>query len=389
MLALVDCNNFFASCEKAANPRLKDKPVVVLSGNGGIVVARSKEAKALGIKMGAPAFECEALFKKYNVVVACSNFALYGEISRQVMATLKSFGYETQVYSVDEAFLKVGSFSLDEAYEMKREVFRRTKIDVSIGIAPTKTLCKAANYFAKIKPELFGVMLMDNIEQSLQELPIEEVWGIGKQLADRLKRRSIYTAWDLAELSDEFIRKQLSVIGLRLALELRGVNCLGFEEMREPKKSISMARSFKKPLATYEEIAQMLASYTAEVAEELREEKQLAMHLSVWISTNPFGKEEHYENSSSIFLAEPSSFTPELIEKADILLQEIFRPGLIYKKVGVMVSSLASENEVQKDLFVTSGQDLLTKQQRLMRCIDEMNELHGKGSLRFGAQIKS
>ena len=301
------------------------------------------------------------------------------------MATLKSFGYETQVYSVDEAFLKVGTLSLDEAYEMKREVFRRTKIDVSIGIAPTKTLCKAANYFAKIRPELFGVMLMDNPREAIQELPIDEVWGIGKRLGERLKRRSIYTAFDLAELPDDLIRKELSVIGLRLALELRGVNCLGFEEMREAKKSISTARSFKKPLAMLDEIKMVLASYAADVAEELREERQLATHITVWISTNPFGKEEHYENSSSLIFPEPTAYTPEIIEKSHILLEDIFSPGLIYKKVGIMVSGLASEDEVQKDLFIENGETLLFKQQRLMRCVDEINELHGRDSVKFGA----
>ncbi|HXF29312.1 MAG TPA: hypothetical protein VN457_05630, partial [Chlamydiales bacterium] len=266
-------------------------------------------------------------------------------------------------------------------------VKRKTGIDVSVGVAPTKTLAKAANFFAKQKPELQGVMVMDDIERALKEMPVEEVWGIGRKIATRLRRHQIYTAWDLSQQPDDSIRKILSVVGLRMAFELRGTPCLGFHEFREPKKSISTARSFKQREKLIENIEPILASYVEQIAHELRSEKQLASTLTVWIETNPFGKDEYYSQAAAHVFSEPTAFTPEMIRVAKELLQGIFREGFSYKKVGIMVSDLVPQGSFQRDFLKETDDAAFHRQQKLMKLVDEMNETFGKKTLYFGAQM--
>lgn len=386
MLLLVDCNNFFASCEKVFDPKLEGKPLVVLSNNDGVVVARSKEAKALGIPMGAPAFECELLFKKYQVIVRSSNFSLYSDMSKRVMQTLASLGYEIEVYSVDEAFLLIeetnSSWLLEEARKIRRRVYQWTGISTSIGIAKTKTLCKAANYFAKREKSAKGVMLIDEAtrKQALELLPIGEVWGIGAKTQACLQKKNVHTAWDFISLSDHYLKKELSVIGFRIALELRGISCVQLEEVREKKKSISTAKSFASPLFLLDDIQEVLARYTAEVAEELRSEKSKTSFLSVW-----FEAKENLDRKNdfrSFTLSEPTADTGELISRAKSLFSAMFKEGLKYKKVGVMLSGLVPEDSFQQDLFFQGKK----KSGTVMQLVDSLNFEFGSQTIRFAAE---
>jgi DNA polymerase V len=384
-IVLVDCNNFFVSCEKMFNPKLEGKAVVVLSNNDGIVIARSKEAKALGIPMGAAAFQYEELFRKYGVHVLSSNFSLYGDMSRRVMATLRTVCPHMEIYSVDEAFLFFDSVDVAYAREIKNKVFAWTGIPVSIGIAKTKTLSKAANYFAKKYDKFAGVVFLEEEKRKafLEKMPVEEIWGIGSKLAERCKKMKSFTAWDFANMPDGVLKKEFSVVGLRLAMELRGESCLSVNEIRDPKKSISCAKSFPRPFQMLEEISPVLASYTAEVSEELRDENQLASLLSVWL----VGKDYEVVSASRTLL-QPSSYTPELVQQAKTILNAIYKPGKLYKKVGVMLSGLVPENPWQQDLFAEEKKDSASceKEKKVMQLLDKLNSEFGKKSIYFAGE---
>ena len=373
-LALVDCNNFFASCERVFNPKLENKPIVVLSSNDGCVVARSQEAKKLGIPMGAPAFMYKDLFKKFDVHVFSSNFSLYLDMSRRVMQILKSFTPSIQVYSVDEAFLAFDH--LDPALyaeKIKERILAWTGIAVSIGIAPTKTLAKVANHWAK---KGSGVTLLDeqNRKKLLEALPVEEIWGIGGKLAMRLRKHGIYTAWQLQERPDSWLKKELSVVGLRLAYELRGIKCLDLEEVQPGKKSISTAKSFDKPLTSLDAIEAVLANYTSSVAKKLRDEKKKASFLQVFLPDSP---------EATYVFPEPTSYTPTLINHAKKALKTIFREGNSYKKVGIMLGGFVPEQEAVQDLFDRRSSK---KEKSVMNVLDAVNDRYGKNSLFFAAE---
>lgn len=384
MIVLVDCNNFFVSCEKVFNPKLEKMPICVLSNNDGIVVARSKEAKALGIPMGASFYEYQELFKKYGVIIFSANFSLYADMSRRVMATLQTFCPHMENYSIDEAFLFFDEITVQQAQEIKQRVLAWTGIPVSIGIAKTKTLAKAANFFAKKDEAFHGVCLIDEAEREkfLEKLPVEEIWGIGSKLAQRCKKKKSFTAWDLTQLSDQEIKKEFSVVGLRLVMELRGDKCLQVEEIKDPKKSISTAKSFPRYFQKLDEIMPVIASYTAEVCEELREGKQLASLLSVWLVTK-----EYEVMSASYTLSEPSSYTPEFVQNAKAILVKIFQAGHIYKKVGVMLSGLQPENPWQQDLFHESKKDGGIKEKKVMDILDKLNSDFGKNTISFAGSL--
>lgn len=373
LLALVDCNNFFASCERVFNPKLEGKAIVVLSSNDGCVVARSQEAKKLGIPMGAPAFMYEPLFKKYGVHVFSSNFSLYLDMSRRVMQILKSFTPSIQIYSVDEAFLLLDEQDPEGfATTIRERILAWTGILVSIGIASTKTLSKVANHYAK---KGSGVQFLHekNRKELLEKLPIDEIWGIGYRLTDRLRRQKVYTAWQLQERPDAWLKKELSVVGLRLAYELRGIACLDLEEVRPAKKSIGSAKSFERPLYELEAVQAVLADYTSKVAVELREEGKKASFLKVFL---PDGSE-----ATAIF-PEPTSYTPTLITYAKKALKTIFRQGEYYKKVGVMLGGFVPEQEGVLDFFQPPS---TKKEGVLMKVLDAVNERYGKNSLFFAA----
>lgn len=379
MYILVDCNNFFASCEIIANPQLRGKPLVVLSNIGGIVLARSNEAKALGIPMGACAFRYETLFKKAAVHVALVNFSLYSSCSKQVMQVLESFGFDMQVYSIDEAFLWYEKADLALATEIKQAVFAATKVPVSVGIGKTKTQAKAAVHFAK---KGSGAFVLE--EKHLQEFPIEEIWGVGARTAEKLHSMQVYTAQDFIALPDYLIKQELSVFGLRMALELRGIACSRIDDVGSMPQSISTARALKKVVYTYEELEKVALEYVKRVVQELRENEQRAKKLTLFIATSPFGTGEKYYNEKSYTFPEAASSTPPFLFRVQELLRAIFQEGYAYKKLGVILSDLVSEEEVQYDLFAPREESGGRKDARLMNVVDELNAKYGRNVITFG-----
>jgi DNA polymerase V len=388
LFALVDCNNFYVSCERVFNPTLHKKPVVVLSNNDGCVIARSKEAKALGIPMGAPTFQYKELFHKHGVAICSSNYALYGDMSRRVMETLATFTSDIQVYSIDEAFLLLDS---DTAYscarKMREVVFQWTGIPISIGIGSTKTLAKAANHIAKSDPKADHVFAIEESsrETILRSLPVEEIWGIGSRIAAFLHPNGIKTAWDFLSADDAWIRRHLSVVPLRTAWELRGNSCLALESLRAPRKGIMCSRSFGRTVTKEEELYEAVASYTARAAEKMRRQDSLASYLEVFVIPNRFHPKEAFRNHIQIVLPKPMSYTPLLIHYAKYGLGMLFRKGERYKKVGVMLGGLIPKEHDQLDLFLTDDMQT-TKQSEAMVVFDQINQSFGRKVLRFAAE---
>lgn len=388
--ALVDCNNFFVSCERVFDPRLIGKPVIVLSSNDGCVVARSKEVKELGIPMGAPAFQYDEVFRKYNVKVLSSNFALYGDMSNRVMRTLEHFSSDIQIYSIDEAFLLLNISQDKVAYcqEIQRRVLQNTGIPISIGIGSTMTLSKVANDRAKKDPTCRGVFSLEYPEiykQVLDSLPVEDVWGIGRRTASFLHRQNIHTAGEFKDADDQWIRNNLTITGLRMAWELRGISCLSLDETPAPKKSITTSRSFSKLVSNIEELSEALASYTARAAEKLRGQESLASYLDIFVMTNRHHENFYYGNQVQITLPQPTDYTPTLIHYAKEGLKRIFRSGFLYKKTGLTLGGLVSRHGYQLDLFVEKN-GRQEKEQALMQVIDQLNTQYGRGVIKTAAE---
>lgn len=382
---LVDCNQFFVSCEQLFNPTLRKKPVVVLSNNDGIVVARSQEAKALGIPMGAASFQYADLFKAQKVHVLSSNYALYGDMSQRVMHVLSQFSPHMQEYSIDEAFLRIKDMNpMAIAKEIKSTVLKWTGIPVSIGIGSTKTLSKVANDIAKKKEGIFMFSDPAHTDATLENLNVEEIWGIGKQLSAALKESGIRNARALKDAPDDWIKKRFSIALLRTAYELKGLSCLSFNELPVPRKSITHSRSFGKAVTKLKEIEEALASYTASAAEKLREEALLPSFLTIFLMTSALRKHA-YSNSCTISLEEPTAFTPKLIDTAKKALGKIFKPSYIYKKVGIIMGDFIPHTNDQPDFFY-SDEKQTSKQKRAMQAIDLINRRFGDASVRFAAE---
>ena len=390
MFALVDCNNFYASCQRVFEPHLIGKPVVILSNNDGCVIARSNEAKALGIPMGAPAFEYKKLFEDNNVFVYSSNYALYGDMSSRVMNILSTFSPEIEVYSIDEAFLKFQGFEmfdLDEyGLKIQRTVTKGTGIPVSIGFAPTKALAKVANKIAKKFPEQTqSVYTIDNEEKRIKALKwtkIEDVWGIGRKHAKRLKNIKITNAYQFTQLNDDWVRKEMAVVGLRLKHELQGKPTLNLEAPKN-KKMIATTRSFEKMYTKFEDISERVSTFTASCSEKLRKQESHCNMIMVFVQTNYFRKDQpQYSRNIVIKTDFPTNSTIELNHYAQIGLKQIFREGYHYKKAGVIVMGLTPNNETQLSLFFSSN----PKHQPLMSIIDKMNKSYGKNKIKFATQ---
>lgn len=384
LFVLADCNNFYASCERVFEPKLIGKPIVVLSNNDGCVVARSKEAKALGIPMGAPLFEWKDVIERNRVVVRSSNYVLYGDMSQRVMDSLAQFSPEIEIYSIDEAFLTFPPDTpLETLLEIRKKVLQWTGIPISLGIAPTKTLAKLANEMAKGDVGAFSLADPQARPKLLEKLPVGEVWGIGSRITNKLNGFGIWTVGDLIRADDEWIRRHFTVMLLRTVWELRGVSCLSLEEVSPAKKSIICSRSFGKTVRIYDEIAEALASYTARAAEKTRRQKSLVSYLEVFILTNIHKPNQpYYSNKQMVVLPEPSAHTPTLIHYAKLSLQKIFREGLEYKKVGVVFGGLVPENSYQRDLFTKTPK----KHGELMALLDKTNRRYGKKILKFAAE---
>lgn len=391
MFGLCDANNFYASCERVFNPSLIGRPVVVLSNNDGCVIARSNEAKELGIAMGASYFQIKQLARRANVAVFSSNFVLYGDMSRRVMGLLKKFVPATEVYSIDEAFLDfsgIDNAELDElGHEIARTVKRCTGIPVSIGIAPTKTLAKIASKLCKQYPKLKGCCFMhrqQDIEKVLRKFPIEDVWGIGRRYAKMLKANGVDTAWDFTQLTPEWVRKRMSVVGLRMWKELRGEACIGFEQAPADKKQIATTRTFAHDIDDFGELHQSVAQYVAACAEKLRKQNSVCGEIVVFILTNRHKDNipQHYE-SHLLKLSVPTDSTLELTKYASGLLRQIYRKGYAYKRAGVILSDISSKTGTQRDMFDATDRD---KHDRLMKAVDGLNASYGKPKIVTAAE---
>jgi DNA polymerase V len=390
MFALVDCNNFYASCQRVFEPHLIGKPVVILSNNDGCVIARSNEAKNLGIPMGAPAFEFKKLFEDNNVFVYSSNYALYGDMSSRVMNILATYSPDIEIYSIDEAFLKFDGFDLynldDYGLDIQKTVTKNTGIPISIGFAPTKALAKVANKIAKKFPEKTkSVYVIDTDEKRIKALKwtkIEDVWGIGRKHAKRLQAKNILNAYQFTELPDDWVRKEMAVVGLRLKHELEGKPTLNLEVPKN-KKMIATTRSFEKPMIKLEDIAERIATFTASCSEKLRRQNSHCNMIMVFVRTNYFRKDQpQYARNIVITTDFPTNSTIELNHYAQIALKAIFREGYHYKKAGVIVMGLTPNSETQLSLFNASN----PKHQPLMSVMDNLNKSFGKNKVKFGNQ---
>jgi len=392
MFAIVDCNNFYASCERVFNPTLEKRPVVVLSNNDGCIIARSAEAKAIGIKMGTPVFEARKMIKKHNIVVFSSNYPLYGDMSNRVMETLRSITPDVEVYSIDEAFLnlrgtKAMCGSLNTlSRDLRTKVKKWTGIPVSIGVAPTKTLAKIGNRLAKKRAEAAGVYVLNSesaIRQALEATPVEDIWGIGRQYAAFLYQSGIENAWQLRQARESWVKQHMSVVGQRLHMELRGVSCLPLEMLDPPKKMIGSSRSFAKPLATLNAVEEAVATYVTRIGEKLRKQRSCAQVITVFVRTNRFSKHAvQYANARTLQMPVPTDSTPEMISYAFRILQMIYREGYAYKKAGVMVGGLVPSYDCQQHLF---DQVDRKKAIRAMQAMDEINEKMGRFKVRSAA----
>ena len=389
IFALVDCNNFYASCERVFNPGLQGKPVVVLSNNDGCVVARSNEAKALGIGMGVPEFQIRPLLRAHRVQVFSSNYTLYGDMSQRVMETLEQFCPDLEVYSIDEAFLSLLGFERHDLTEYGRQIRRTVKqwtgIPVSVGIAETKTLAKIANRIAKRTPDLGGVFYLlacSDQDALLSRVAVEDVWGIGQNHARVLKQHGITTALQLRGVDDQWIRKRMGIVGLRLVMELRGVSCLNLEQCPAPKQSLTCSRAFGTLISTLAEMEEAVSTYTSRVAEKLRRERLTASMLAVCLTTNTFKEGPQYSNALTLPLPVATDSTASLIRYALRGIRAIYRDGYLYKKAGVMLTGLALASQTQVDLFDDQDRG---KSKRLMSALDAVNDRWGAGTLHYAS----
>ncbi|WP_280806686.1 translesion error-prone DNA polymerase V subunit UmuC [Vibrio mytili] len=392
VFALVDCNNFYASCEKLFRPDLKDTPVVVLSNNDGCVVARSREAKLLGIKMGVPVFQIKSEMQRHGILAFSSNYALYADLSSRVMRTLEEMAPRVEVYSIDEAFLDLtgieSAISLVEFGQQVRErIGHWIGITVCVGIAPTKTLAKLANHAAKKYPATQGVVDLTNPDRQrrlLALVPVDDVWGVGRRLSKRLNALGITTALDLANASPRAIRDQFSVVLERTVRELNGESCIELEEIPPTKKQIVCSRSFGVKVTHFELLREAICEYATRATEKLRKEQQQAKVMTVFIRTSPFkDNEPQYSNSASGELLIPSCDTRDFIELANHLLKRIWKDGFRYAKAGVMLSDFYDPGMFQPGLF----DDVSTRSnsQQLMSVLDTINQ-SGAGKVFFAGQ---
>ena len=387
MIALVDVNSFYASCEQVFRPDLWGKPVVVLSNNDGCVIAANREAKNLDIPMWKPAFQSLPLLERHHVTVFSSNYPLYGDMSRRVMETLATLAPSLEVYSIDEAFIEVPANESDlPAYgqRVRRRVHQWTGLPVGVGIAPTKALAKVASKLAKQHRErnrnVYAIGDEAARVDSLREFPVEDVWGIGSRIARRLHDCGVHTALDFTRLPAAWVRKELSVVGLRLQRELEGIPQLELEIDPPAKQMIGTAKSFGHDLADPDLIREALAWYVAEVAAKLRRQHHLAGALSVFLETNRFREREpQYINQIRVRLPVPTDDTPTLARHARAGFEQIFRAGYRYKKVGVWLSDLVLPGAVQQHLF---DPDPHPRRADLMRVMDQVNARYGKATLR-------
>lgn len=385
MYALVDCNNFYASCERVFRPELRNKPIVVLSNNDGCVVARSGETKALGVKMGVPIFQIEDLVKQHNIVVCSSNYVLYGDLSNRVMELIKTFSPEVEIYSIDEAFIKFNGFEYFDyntiGLEMHKLIKKGVGIPVSIGFAATKALAKVANKIAKKYPERTNnYYIIDTNEKRIKALKwtkIEDVWGIGRQFSKRLQSIGVTNAYQFTQLNDAYVRKYFTVVGLRLKKDLEGIATIDFEDIK-PKQGISVTRSFDIMMKTKAELRERVSTFASLAAVKLRKQKSNCELINVFVYTNRFRSDlPQYHGFKTIKLPFPTSSTFEIIKHAQIALDNIYEEGFNYKKAGVILMGISQDETYQLSMFEYEN----PKHKILMQVLDKVN-------LKLGEKVK-
>ena len=391
VFALIDCNAFYVSCERVFNPKLNNRPVVALSNNDGCIISRSKEAKALGIKMGVPLFKVKDIVEKEKVVVFSSNYTLYADMSRRVMNIISSSSPYTEIYSIDEAFVELSSLPIDYesyAHQLRQTILQHTGIPVSIGIASTKTLAKVANHKAKKDDSLNGVCSLvnyNNIDQILELTEVGDVWGVGRRLSKKLINHGIHNAKLLKNCSDSWIRKMMSVNGLKTITELRGISCIPLEEYSMTRKSCCTTRSFGKLLTNLDDIEQAVTTFARRAAERIRSESLAASCVSVFVRTNPFDKKSaYYSNGASRTLSHPTHDSITIIETSLLLTKRIFKNNYQYKKAGVLLSGLCDESEIQETLFEKN----YNQNSDLMSAVDAINYRYGRDTLQMASECK-
>ena len=382
-IALVDCNSFYVSCERLFNPRIRKKPVVVLSNNDGCIISRSNEAKALGIKMGEPYFKARDIILKNKVEVFSSNYSLYGDLSRRVMRTLKRFNSDIEVYSIDEAFMDLSNYTDTEVESVGREirqtVLKWTGIPTSIGIAKTKTLSKVANHIAKKKQSgVTSLIGIENLDPILEKVEINDVWGVGRQLTKFYQKNGIYNAKQLKNKSNTWIKKSSNVLSSRTAMELRGVPCIDIETTQTKRKSCVVSRSFGKRIETFQELKEAVANYCLNASEKIRSESLVAKAITVFVRTSPFQRNfGHYSNSKTVDFPIATNNSIETVKTAVASLESIFKNGYRYQKAGVMLTGL-SNADGKKNLFSSEKDEKINS---LMRSMDNTNYRYGRATL--------
>ncbi len=389
MYALIDCNNFYASCERLFRPDLSDKPIVVLSNNDGCVIARSNESKALGVKMGDPFFQVKALCAQHKVHVFSSNYTLYGDLSHRAMTLIQASWTDVEIYSIDEAFLDLSTLpeSLHFSFcdTLQKTILKATGIPTSIGIGPTKTLAKIANHLCKkeLKIPVFNVT---DQRHWLKRISVGDVWGIGRQWHKKLVHQGIYTAHDLAIMNAHLLKKQFNVVMMRTAMELQGIPCAGLE-IAEPKQSILSSKSFGAMQSDYEAIAQAISSHCARAWEKLRRQQLVAQYLYVFVQTNQFRQDlpQYCKNVQFKFI-NPTDDLSLITKAAKRCLKKLFQTGYQYKKVGVCLEQLIPKNTRQLDLFNQPTDAALSKKDQLMNVFDSINRKYGRQTIRLAAE---
>lgn len=386
MIALVDCNNFYVSCERLFDPKLAGRPVVVLSNNDGCVVSRSPEAKKLGIKTGEPFFKCADLLRQHGGAALSSNYALYGDLSRRVMEVLSFFTPSTEIYSIDESFLSFGEAAADwtKLGELIRETVRLwTGIPVSVGFARTKALAKLANRCAKST----GVCVFATPSEeraALEACDIGDVWGIGRRHELFLRSRGVTTAAQFTASDDHWIRDNLTITGLRLAHELRGIPCIRMEDCPPPKKAIASSRSFARPVERFDHLREAVAEYACSAAEKLRRQKQYASTLTVYAQTSRFEEDgSRYGNSATVRFDTATNSARTIMHAAVSLAQRLYRDGYRFQKAGVILSGFVTQDNIQTGLFDVRNEP--EKDQRLTETIDMINSRFGRGAITFAS----
>lgn len=394
VFALADCNNFYASCERVFQPQLNGKPVIVLSNNDGCVIARSNEAKALGIKMGAPYFQIERYAKQEGIAVFSSNYALYGDMSQRVMQILASFAPRSEVYSIDECFLDFTGLShnlTNYSLNIVDVVKQWTGIPISIGIAPTKTLAKLVNRWAKKGYSQQGAVLdwcsIEDREELLKQTPLHDLWGISRRLKDKLNQLGIKHAGDLSNTDPKRLRQQLGVVMERMVNELRGISCLVLDDLPQPKQQIMTSRSFGDKLTELNELRAAVTHFATRAAEKCRQQRMAANALIVFIQTSPFDTSKpQYSNSATTTFEVPTQDAALFVKAALAGLKRIYRPGFHYHKAGVLLPDLWSEGVVQTSLF---GINYDERSDQRMAVLESIRCKYGKGSLQYASELLS